>query len=299
MRILASFALVTFAFVASAQQAEVVIEATELATGVYTLKGRGGNLLLCSGEDGSFLVDDQYAPLSAKIQAKIEELGAAPVKFVLNTHYHGDHTGGNENFGAAGAIVIAHDKVRTRMTESHQDEIFDRLIEAAPVANLPIVTFSESVRFHVNGEEIHAFHVAPAHTDGDSFVHLRRANVLHMGDVFFNGQYPFIDVSGGGRVSGTISDCELALSLCDENTKIVPGHGAVGGKAELIAYRDMLKDLQAKIAAAIDAGKDLATLSAERPSAAYDERWGAAWVKGEQIVKMVYLSEQRDRAERK
>jgi glyoxylase-like metal-dependent hydrolase (beta-lactamase superfamily II) len=185
------------------------------------------------------------------------------------------------------------------MTGSHQDEVFDRLVEAAPTGNLPIVTFSESVRFHLDGEEVHAFHVAPAHTDGDSFVHLRRANVLHMGDVFFNGLYPFIDVSGGGSVRGVIENCDRALALCDENTKIVPGHGPIAGRAELIVYRDMLTDLRAKVVAGLDAGKSLEALQAERPSAAYDERWGQAWLKADQIVKIVYLSEQKERAGRR
>lgn len=293
---LAAFAL--SAFVCLGQEQEVVIEATELAPGVHMLKGRGGNLLLCTGENGSFLVDDQYAPVTEKLQAKIQELGGGPVKFVLNTHYHGDHTGGNENFGKAGAIVVAQDNVRTRMLGTHQDEVFDRLYAGAPKGDLPVVTYSESIRFHWNGQEIHAFHIPPAHTDGDSFVHLPGANVLHMGDAFFNGLYPFIDVSAGGRVSGAIAACELALELSDENTKIVPGHGPVCGEAELIVFRDMLRDLQSKVQAGLAAGKSLETIQAEKPSAPYDERWGQAWLKADQIVKIVYLSEQKDRERR-
>jgi glyoxylase-like metal-dependent hydrolase (beta-lactamase superfamily II) len=180
----------------------VEIKAEKVADGLYALTGRGGNLGLSVGEDGAYLIDDQYAPLTGKILAAVKELTPEPVRFVVNTHYHGDHTGGNENMGEAGALLVAHENVRARMAAGTFMKAFNRQVEPAPAGALPVVTFTDAVTFHWNGEEIRVFFVGPAHTDGDSIIHFVKADVFHMGDTLFNGMYPFIDVSGGGRLEG-------------------------------------------------------------------------------------------------
>jgi len=288
-----TLALLLAAPLASAQDREVSIDATQLADGVWMLTGQGGNMLLVGGEGGSFLVDDQFAPLTEKIQAKIAELGVPAVEFVLNTHFHGDHTGGNENLGAAGAIVVAQEGVRERLQLTFSDEVFDRVVEAVAAGALPTITYGDAINFYRYGHDVHAFHVPHAHTDGDSFVHLPDVNVLEMSDVFFNGLYPFIDVSAGGSLDGVLAGIDRALELSDADTKIVPGHGPLGDREALIRYRDMLLDVRAQIRAALDAGKSLEEIQAMKPTAKYDDAWGKAWLSGEQFTKIVVLSETR------
>ncbi|MFI5169976.1 MAG: MBL fold metallo-hydrolase, partial [Vicinamibacterales bacterium] len=184
---------------AAAQQqqdfSQVEIKAEKVTEGVYMLTGRGGNIGLSVGKSGSFLVDDQYAPLTDKILAVVKSVSPEPVRFLVNTHWHGDHTGGNENIGKAGVFIVAHENVRQRMSKEQFKAVFKSTTPPSPEAALPVVTFGEGVTFHWNGDEIRVYHVPPAHTDGDSIVVFRKANVVHMGDLFFNGMYPFIDVS--------------------------------------------------------------------------------------------------------
>src|SRR5919109_689033 len=173
----------------------VQVSSIHVAGGVYMLAGAGGNIGVSVGDNGVFVVDDQYAPLTPKILAAVKAIRDEPVRFVLNTHWHGDHTGGNENMGAAGAFIVAHENVRKRMSVEQFIEMFNMKVPPSPVGALPVVTFTDAVSFHLNGDDIHAFHVPPAHTDGDAIVYFRTANVVHMGDVYFNGMYPFIDLS--------------------------------------------------------------------------------------------------------
>jgi glyoxylase-like metal-dependent hydrolase (beta-lactamase superfamily II) len=207
----------------------VEIKTTRVASGIYMLEGRGGNLGVSIGSDGAFLIDDQFAPLTEKILAAIRKLSGAPIRFVLNTHWHGDHTGGNENLGKAGALIVAHENVRERMSVEQFIEAFGRRVDPSPPGALPVVTFTDAVTFHLNGDEIHAFHVPPAHTDGDSIVHFRIANVVHTGDTYFNGRYPFIDLSTGGTIDGVIAAADRLLELCDTETRIIPSRDARHG----------------------------------------------------------------------
>ncbi|RME68614.1 MAG: MBL fold metallo-hydrolase [Alphaproteobacteria bacterium] len=280
---------------ALAQQdlSQVEIKTEKLADGVYALLGAGGNIGLAVGKDATFLVDDQFAPLTPKIQAAIAVLTKRPVDFVVNTHWHFDHVGGNENFGEAGALIVAHDNVRTRLTTTQEIKALGRTVPASPKAALPVVTFSESTTFHINGDTLHVFHVAHAHTDGDAIVHFKNANVIHMGDTFFNGIYPFIDVESGGNVRGMIAAADRVLALADDKTKIIPGHGPIGDRASLAAYRRMLADIAAKVDAAIMAGRDLDAILAAKPTAAYDAEWGGGFVSGERLVEFVYNSLKR------
>ncbi len=269
---------------------QVTIETTKVADGVYMLQGAGGNIGVSVGEDGVFLIDDQYAPLTEKIRAAVAAISDQPIRFVLNTHWHGDHTGGNENLGEAGALIVAHDNVRRRMSAEHFNELFGRTTPASPAGALPVVTFTDAVTFHLNGEEIHAFHLPPAHTDGDSVVHFKKSDVVHTGDLFFNGMYPFIDIWSGGSVDGYIAAVERVLGMVGDGTRIISGHGPHSGRAELVEFLAMLKEVRAAVAVHVDAGKSLEETLAAKPTAALDEKWGGGFLNAERFTTIVYKS---------
>ena len=267
---------------------DVQIETVEVAPGVYMLVGRGGNMGVSAGADGVFLVDDQYAPLTPKIVAALRAISDSPIRFVLNTHWHGDHVGGNENLAAAGALILAHDNVRTRMGEEQYMEAFDRTVPPAAEGALPVVTFSENLTFYLNGDEIDIFHLENAHTDGDVIVRFRAANVVHMGDIYFAGGYPFIDVSAGGCIDGMIAAVETVLEMVDDGTRIIPGHGPLSDKAELQEYHDMLVAVREAIAEQIAMGKDRDAVIAAKPTAPFDEKWGGSFLEGDRFTAIVY-----------
>lgn len=259
-----------------------------VAAGVSMLTGVGGNIGVSSGQDGTFLIDDQLAPLTDKILAALESIGAGSVHFILNTHFHPDHVGGNENLGKAGALIVAHENVRTRVSV---DQFIEALGMAAPAlapGALPVVTFTDAVTFHLNGDQIHVFHVAPAHTDGDAVVHFRKANVVHTGDIYFNGIYPLIDLSGGGDINGTIEAVNRIIAVTNDATKIIPGHGALSTQAELVAYRNMLATVRDRVAAAIAQGKSLDEVIAARPTLEFDAAWGKGLIPPDLFVRVMY-----------
>jgi glyoxylase-like metal-dependent hydrolase (beta-lactamase superfamily II) len=261
-----------------------------VAPGVHMLTGAGGNLGVSTGPDGVFVIDDQYAPLTDKITAAIRTVSDGPVRFVLNTHWHGDHTGGNENFGKAGALLVAHDNVRTRMSVEQFIERFNQRVPASPAGALPVVTFTEAVTFHLNGDELQAFHVPHAHTDGDVLIRFRRANVIHMGDTFMTGVYPFIDLSSGGNVNGVIAAADTVLALADDSTRIIPGHGRLAARADLRAFRDMLVAVRAKVQAELAAGRSLEDVKAAGLTKEWDESWGRGFIRPDAFVESVYRS---------
>ncbi|HXV85375.1 MAG TPA: MBL fold metallo-hydrolase, partial [Gemmatimonadales bacterium] len=225
---------------ASAQQNfdTIQIRTQPLATGLYMLQGSGGNIGLAVGDEAVFVVDDQFAPLTPKILAAIAAITPRPVRVVLNTHWHFDHTGGNENMGKAGALVVAHENVRRRMSTGQFIEALNRQEPAAAPGALPVVTFTEGVTFHINGDSVVVKHVPPAHTDGDAIVFFTRANVLHMGDLFLSAGLPFVDLSSGGSLHGFIGAADIALGMANSNTRIIPGHGPLADRARLQAFRD-------------------------------------------------------------
>src|SRR6056297_46420 len=248
LRIPALLAFVLAASAGAQDFSEVQIRTTEVADGVYALQGAGGNIGLVVGGDGAFLIDDQYAPLTEKIQAAVAEVTDQPIRFVLNTHWHGDHTGGNENLAENGTIVVAHDNVRKRMAAGQMMEFFDRKVPPAPEAALPEVTFNDSITFHLGPHTVHAVHVSGAHTDGDSIVHLAEADVIHGGDIVFYGMYPFIDYGSGGSLAGMIEATDSVLALADDETAIITGHGGpVIDRFQLQEYRDMLASVHGRL----------------------------------------------------
>ncbi len=273
----------------------VEIKPTRVADGLYMLAGQGGNIGVSAGEDGVFMIDDQFAPLSAKIQAVISQISDRPVKFVLNTHWHGDHTGGNESFGKAGAVLVAHENVRKRLSTGQFQEFFNRQVPPAPYQALPVVTFTRDLTFHLNGDEVAVFHVDPAHTDGDAIVYFKQANVMHVGDIFFNGIYPFIDLSSGGSVTGVIDAVDRVLSIANDSTRLIPGHGPLSRVAELKAYRNMLATIRDRIGKEIVAGKTLDDIVAARPTEEFDAEYGDGFVQPDQFVGIVYKSLTMDR----
>mgnify|MGYP000880112039 FL=1 len=286
-----AFALVAglLAAPAPAQQdfSKVEIKPTKLAEGLWMLEGSGGNLAVSAGEDATFLVDDQFAPLVPKIVAAIRALTPQPVKFVVNTHWHFDHTGGNEALGQAGAVIVAHDNSRLRMSTDQLIEFLGMRTKPSPKAALPVITFSADTTFHLNGDEIHVAHAPRAHTDGDSIVHFRRADVVHMGDIYFNGMYPFIDTASGGTVDGVIAAAERIVARATDATKIIPGHGPLSNKAELAAYREMLATVSGRIKAQIREGRKLEEIVASKPTRDYDEKWGKGFIKPDKFVEML------------
>ncbi len=266
---------------------DATVRAEKLAEGLYVLFGNGGNMALSLGADATFLVDDQFAPMTPAIQKAVEDLGAPPVRFVLNTHWHFDHTGGNENFGKAGAVIVAHDNVRARMSVPQMMEFFQRAVPASPPAALPVITFNDEAAFHLNGDEIRAIHVARAHTDGDVLVHFTKADVIHAGDTFFNGSYPFIDFDSGGSVDGLLACIDQILGMAGPATRIIPGHGPMSGRAELEAYRAMLSATTGRIRELVEQGLDAEAIVAQAPTADFDERWGGGFINGERYVRMI------------
>jgi cyclase len=243
------------------------IRVERIAPGIAVLFGRGGNIGVSYGADGNILIDDQYAPATARVVAAVATLDADPIRYVINTHWHGDHTGGNENLGRAGTVIVAHDNVRLRMAMAQV--VRGEAVPASPGGALPVITFSENLTFHLNGDDIRAIHVDNAHTDGDSLIYWTRANVLHMGDTYFNGLLPFIDLDSGGSIDGAIVAVETGLGLANEETRIIPGHGPMARRADLVRYRDMLIDLRSRVGQGIVAGRTLDQIKAERLADGY------------------------------
>ncbi len=242
------------------------------------------------GSSGVFVVDDQFAPLTGKILAAIRDLSDAPIRFVINTHWHSDHTGGNENMGAQGALIVAHENVRARMSADQFMEAFGRRVPASPPAALPVVTFPQSLTFHWNDDTITAIHAANAHTDGDAIVHFAEANVIHMGDTYFAGFYPFIDTGSEGSIDGA----SMALALADEDTRIIPGHGQVSNRDELRAHQEMLMAVRQGVHALMDDGLTREEVVAAKPTADLDATWRDGFMTPDIFVGLVYDSLQSE-----
>lgn len=276
---------------ACAQQrdfSKVEIKVEQLAPGVAVLFGAGGNIGLSHGADGNVLVDDQFAPLTDKILTAVKGVDSDPVKFVVNTHWHGDHSGGNENLGKAGAVIVAHENVRRRMSVDQFSKRFGKTA-ASPKAALPVVTFGQGVTLNLNGDEMQIVHVSNAHTDGDSLVYWKIGKVLHMGDTFFHQvSLPFIDLGSGGSIDGAITAVRTGLAIAAPDAKIIPGHGPVATRADLEAYLAMLVDIRTKVATARASGQSLVQIKAANPAKRYEVPNG--FIMADAFVETVYNS---------
>jgi glyoxylase-like metal-dependent hydrolase (beta-lactamase superfamily II) len=240
----------------------VEIVAHHVAGSVYYLQGAGGNIGLSIGEDGVVMIDDQYAPLTDKILAAIRQLNEGEIRFVINTHVHGDHTGGNENLGKLGILILARDEVRVRLAAQ------------SPAAALPVLTYSDAITIHLNGEEVYAFPVPPAHTDGDTFIHFVDSDVIHTGDVFRTTAFPVIDTNNGGTLDGSIQALGLLIGTAGPDTLILPGHGEVSTRMDVMGFRDMILDVRDQVAPMVERGMSYKEVAAANPTVAYNDRYG-------------------------
>jgi cyclase len=275
----------------NAQGDNVTINATKLSNNTYMLKGSGGNIIVSVGQDGVFMVDDQFAPLTEKIKEAISNITDQPVKFVINTHWHSDHTGGNENFGELGAVIISHDNVRERLSTEQFSAFFNRTIAPLPEKGLPIITFSDNMTIFQNGDEIRIIHVDNGHTDGDSIVYFTKNNVIHVGDDFNDKTYPLIDISSGGSIDGLISSLQTISSLIDDETKVISGHSDISNKTKVNTLITMLKDVRQNVSQLIQNGDSLEEIIASQPTSKYDEiYYDHSRLKPGDFVTMVYQS---------
>jgi cyclase len=277
----------------------VPVETQKLADNVTMFDGPGGAVTVLNGPDGKFVVDTFVAPAWPRLKEALDGLGSAPVKYVIDTHWHFDHTDNNPHLHAAGAAVLAHENTKKRMSEPHDLPVLYRGEDGAlaglhfdpsPAEALPQQTFAATYQLRANGETLALQHVAPAHTDSDIYVHFQKANVISMGDLFFNGMYPYIDPGTGGSIDGMIAAADNILSLADNHTKIVAGHGPLGNKADLTKSRDMLITSRDRIQKLKSAGKSAQEAVAEKPFADLDPVWGQGIINGDQFVQIVYLT---------
>lgn len=267
---------------------KVEIKVQKVADGIYMLTGAGGNIGVSVGEDGIVIVDDQFAPLAPKIQAALKGITDKPVRFVLNTHYHGDHTGGNTEFGKNGSTIIAHDNVRKRLAEGYTIARFGMNEPPASKDALPVITFDQSAAVHLNGEDIRALHSPHAHTDGDSVIFFPKANVVHMGDDFVTYGFPFVDVEHGGSVSGMIAANEKVLGMVPADTKFIPGHGPLCTADDVRKFVTMLKETRALVSDAVRKKMKPEQMKANKILAKYEEQYGKGFIKTDDWIDMLY-----------
>lgn len=270
-----------------AQEQEVTIKSTNVRNNVYMLEGQGGNMGLIIGEDGAILIDDQFARLSDKIKAVIAEITNQPVRFVINTHWHGDHMGGNENFAKSGSTIVAHENVRMRLSSEQYSKFWDRTTPASPKEAWPVITFSESMNLHFNNEDILIIHTQNAHTDGDALIHFSKANVIHAGDAFVTYGFPYIDAAAGGTFQGLIDLAGELADRCDDNTIIIPGHGPLSKKKDVLWFRDRLQSIKDIIVLGISNGKSADDMINEEILKDFAD-WDGGFIKSKDFITIVY-----------
>jgi len=262
----------------------------KLTDNLFVLFGGGGNIAVLTGPDGALVVDSDVSDMSAKLRGTLALVSEKPARFLVNTHFHFDHAGGNPTLGRSGLVIVAHDNVRKHlMTRQVVNLGQDIAFEPTPAEGLPIVTFEDGLAFHVNGEDVAVNHVANGHTDSDAFVYFQKANVLHTGDLMMSNGYPLIDAGNGGSAAGLIAGHEKALALCNDQTRVIPGHGPVVGKAELQAYHDMVATIRKRVADLVKKGRTLEQVKAAAPTREFDERWGKGFIKPEFFLERLFI----------
>lgn len=279
------FALMALPLSLSAQE-ELVAE--KIAGNVYMIPGGGGNIGVCIGEDGTFMIDDQFADRNEAIMNAIKKAGGGEVQFLVNTHFHHDHTSGNEILGEAGSVIFAHENVRKRLSMEQVIDYTGMKKDALAKVGLPVVTFTHDITFHYNNDEIEVVHLGPAHTDGDAVVNFTKANVIHCGDIFFESIYPFVDLQNGGSVKGMIDAVDTIIDMCNPETKLIPGHGAVTDYDGLIAYRAMLTTVYERVKKMVGEGKTLEDIIASQPTAEYDEKLDNTFTPKDKFIGFIY-----------
>jgi len=272
------------------QMASVPLQTTKLRDNIYMLYGPGGNMVALTGPDGKVLVDSSFSPVAPKIMEALAGMGNTPLKVLINTHWHFDHTDGNAALHEAGAMILAHENTRKRLSTPQDMHALGLHFPPSPAAALPQQTFASNFKLYFNGEELSLGYIPPAHTDTDIYIRYEKNNVLHMGDIWFNNNYPLIDLDSGGSINGMIAASEGGLSLADAETKIVPGHGPLGDKAGFAKYHDMLVTVRDRVKAQKAAGKSMQDVIAAKPTADLDEVWGKGFIKPDFFVTFVYQS---------
>lgn len=284
-----SYLLFFLCFNLLGQGKEVKIIAEKITDNIYMLQGQGGNIGLFVGNKSVFMIDDQFAPLTNKILAKIKEISDKPIKYLVNTHWHGDHTGGNENMRKHDVLIFSQENVRKRM--STDQKVRGRLKKASPKEALPVITYTNDMNFHMDGEDVLVSHVHNAHTDGDSHVYFLNSNVIHMGDTYFQGKFPFIDLDSGGSINGYIASIDKVLLMSNDKTVIIPGHRSLSTKGELKVYKEMLVTLRDRVQKSIDKGKTLTEVSKDEDiTKEYKEEYGGWFISAKEMRETIYKS---------
>lgn len=269
------------------EESKVAIETIQVAEDIYMIVGQGGNIGLAIDDDCTLLIDDQFAPLSKSIQAEIRKLTDKPVTYLLNTHFHFDHTDGNANFADSVSIIVAHENVRSKLKEGAVIEAFGKTMEPYPEPALPSLTYTQKLSIHQSDETIELLHFASAHTDGDTAVHFKNSNVIHAGDIFFSGMYPFIDTGNGGSVQGFIAAQEALLTLADNQTRIIPGHGLLSNKADLKRDLRVLKEIVDVVMSELAAGKNHDQIARHKTIREYDVSYGQGFLNAKQFIEIL------------
>jgi cyclase len=273
-----------------ARMGAIPIQSQKLADNLTMLSGPGGNVVVLNGPDGKFIVDTFVSPAWPKLKENLDGLGSAPLKYTIDTHWHFDHTDNNAAFHAAGATVLAHENTKKRMSQQQTIPVLNVTFPPSPAEALPQQTFPSSHKLQATGETLTIQHFAPAHTDSDIYVHFEKANVIHMGDTFFNGSYPLVDAGSGGKLNGMIAAADKGLSLANNDTKIVPGHGPLGNKADLTKFRDMLVTARDRVQKLKSSGKTAEEAAATKPFADLDADWAKGLLTADLFVQVIYLT---------